>query len=185
MGRRGPAPTPTAVKLARGETRPSRLDYEEPTPRRRLPSMPKDIDPEARKVWRRILREMGETGVITAADADLLRAYCEAVASYVRNRRLMSESGAVVRGARGRDLVKSPLHQIVREERDAIRLLARELGLSPSARVGLRIDMSKPTESIEDVIGPPPRLRALGRQAPAAELPGPRHPRERGAKGAG
>ena len=73
MGRRGPAPTPTAVKLARGETRPSRVNYDEPTPRRRPPTMPKDIDPEARKVWRRVLREMSETGVITAADADLLR----------------------------------------------------------------------------------------------------------------
>jgi len=133
--------------------------------------MPKDIDPEARAVWRRVLREMGETGVITAADADLLRAYCEAVASYVRNRRLLTESGALVRGARGRDLVKSPLHQIVREERDAIRLLARELGLSPSARAGLRIDTSRPVESIADVLGPPPRLRALALRDSAPDAP--------------
>lgn len=185
MARRGPAPTPTALKLARGETRPSGLNYEEPTPRRRLPTMPKDIDPEARRVWRRVLREMGETRVVTAADADLLRAYCEAVASYVRNRRLLSESGALVRGARGRDLVKSPLHQIVREERDAIRLLARELGLSPSARVGLRIDMSRSVESIEDVLGPPPRLRVMNYGAEAPDAPDGQRARDRGATGEG
>jgi hypothetical protein len=51
--------------------------------------------------------------------------------------------------------------QLIHEERDAIRLLARELGLSPSARVGLRAETHLPLESIADAIGPPPRLRAI------------------------
>jgi phage terminase small subunit len=40
----------------------------------------------------------------------------------------------------GRDglLVKNPLHQIVRDNADAIKKYARELGLTPAARVGLR-----------------------------------------------
>ena len=29
MGRRGPAPTPTKIKILRGETRPSRVNYRE------------------------------------------------------------------------------------------------------------------------------------------------------------
>ena len=34
--------------------------------------------------------------------------------------------GPVITGTRGRELVRNPMHQIVRDDRDAIRLLARE-----------------------------------------------------------
>ena len=43
-----------------------------------------------------------------------------------------------MRGARGGELVKNPLHQIVRDNALLVRALARELGLTPAARVGLR-----------------------------------------------
>jgi hypothetical protein len=48
MGRRGPAPTPTKVKMLRGETRPSRLNHREPMPSPDVPKMPADMDPEAK-----------------------------------------------------------------------------------------------------------------------------------------
>jgi P27 family predicted phage terminase small subunit len=89
------------------------------------------MDPEAKAVWRRVLRDLRHTGVIRAADADVLRCYCEGVAGYEYAVRLLAQSGPLVRGQKG-ELVKNPLHQIVRDHRDAIRLFARELGLSPS-----------------------------------------------------
>ena len=73
MGARGPQPTPTRLKVLRGETRPSRLNRTEPRPRGELPRMPTDLDPAARGVWRHVLREMGDSRVITAVDADILR----------------------------------------------------------------------------------------------------------------
>ncbi len=69
MGRRGPARAPDAAKLRRGETRPSRLNGLEPLPRHRPPSMPKGLDPVARAAWRHAVRELGSSGLITAADA--------------------------------------------------------------------------------------------------------------------
>ena len=96
MGRRGPAPTPTKVKLLRGETRPSRLNLREPLPSRDVPKMPADMDPEAKVVWRRVLRDMRHTGVIRAADADVLRCYCEAVSRYAQAARLLAQSGPLV-----------------------------------------------------------------------------------------
>ena len=84
MGARGPVPAPTRVKLLRGETRPSRLNYAEPIPPSGMPRMPADMDADAKVVWRRVLRDMRHTGVIRAADADVLRCYCEAVAATPR-----------------------------------------------------------------------------------------------------
>ena len=137
MGRRGPAPTPTKLKLLRGETRPSRIDLQTPEPRDRRPVMPPDMDVPAQGVWRRVMREFGPTGVITAADHDALRCYCEAVARYEHAARLLATSGPLVRGARSGELVKNPLHQVVRDDADLVRAYARELGLTPSARNGL------------------------------------------------
>jgi phage terminase small subunit len=79
MGRRGPAPTPSALKRLRGETRPSRLNHHEPVPAADVPKLPADMDADAKVVWRRVMRDMRHTGVIRAADADVLRCYCEAV----------------------------------------------------------------------------------------------------------
>lgn len=161
MGRRGPAPTPTKVKQLRGETRPSRLNLREPMPSPDVPKIPADMDDAAKAVWRRVLRDMRHTGVIRAADRDILRAYCEGVAGYEYAVRLLAQSGPLVRGQKG-ELVKNPLHQIVRDYRDAIRLFARELGLSPSARTGLRIEREHALDSLTADIGLPPRLRVVG-----------------------
>lgn len=142
MGARGPRPQPTKLKLLRGETRPSRLNRHEPQPRGDRPRMPRDLSPAPRAVWRRVVREMGATGVITAADGDVLRVYCESMARYSHAAGLLEASGPLIRasgtGARRGELVKNPLHQIVRDNALLVRALARELGLTPAARVGLR-----------------------------------------------
>ena len=162
MGRRGPARAPDAAKLRKGETRPSRLNGLEPLPRHAAPRMPKGMDEAARRVWRRIVREMTGSGVIEAADTDILRCYCEAVAAYERDVPLLMRGGPVITGSRGRELVRNPMHQIVRDDRDAIRLLARELGLSPAARASLRVSPGVESPDIDAVLGPPPRLRVVG-----------------------
>jgi len=160
VGRRGPAKVPAGVKLARGETRPSRVNYLEPQPPANAPAMPTDMDDRARAVWARVIAEMAPTGVIRGADADVLRCYCEAVSAYELAQRMLAGSSPLVR-TRG-ELVKNPLHQVVRDARDAVRLFARELGLSPSARAGLSIEIGSDVPAIEAAIGPPPRLRVVG-----------------------
>ncbi len=162
MGRRGPPKTPSGVKLAQGETRPSRINYLEPTPRRAPPVMPPDMDDAAQAVWQRVLAEMASSETIFAADTDVLRCYCEAVSQYQTAMRMLVSSSPLVRGARSGDLVKNPLHQIVRESRDAVRLFARELGLSPSARAGLNVELGGMAWDMAAEIGPPPRLRVVG-----------------------
>jgi P27 family predicted phage terminase small subunit len=85
---------------------------------------------------------MAATGVITGADHDVLRLLCEAIGRYHHAAGLLAQTGPIItaagRGARRGELVKSPLVQIVRDEAALIRSLARELGLTPAARAGLR-----------------------------------------------
>ncbi len=148
MGKRGPAPQPVKLKLLKGERRPSRVNRSAPEPRPNGPTLPADMDASAQAVWQRVMREFGATGIITAADADALRCYCEAVARYEQSARLLMDSGPLVRGARGGELVKNPLHQIVRDNADLVRVYARELGLTPSARGSLQAR----TEEADDAL---------------------------------
>ena len=137
MGRRGPAPSPTALKLLRGETRPSRINRAEPEPAGGFPAMPADLDAEAAAEWRHVEAEMAATGVIRAVDRMLLRAYCEAASRYLQAVRMYATSGPLIRDREHRGVVKNPLHQIIRDNEATLRGLARELGLSPSSRAGI------------------------------------------------
>jgi len=139
LGRRGPAAGPTKLKLLKGETRPSRVYRKAPEPRDNRPLMPADMDAAAQVVWKRVMKELGDTGVITAADTDVMRCYCEAVSRYEDAARMLARSSPLVRGARGSDLVRNPLHQVVRDNADLVKLFARELGLTPAARVSLTV----------------------------------------------
>lgn len=160
MGRRGPAPEPAALRMAKGETRPSQLNRLEPLPRFAEPTMPRDMDQRAKAVWRHVMREMRGTRTILAADAHVLRCFCEAMSAYVEVGAMIAKTGYVVR--RDGHLVKNPLLQVWRDNRDAVRLFSRELGLSPAARAGLHVEVGPAAMgSIDDDIGPSPRALAL------------------------
>src|SRR3954452_14152125 len=156
MGRRGPAPASDAAKLARGETRPSRLNGLEPLPRSSRPSMPPGMDPVAQAAWRHVWKEFGDSGVLTGADTHLLRLYCEAYSRYVEAAELYAKGSPLL--SKHGTIVKNPLHQVVRESADQVRLFARELGLSPAARANLQIRPSAGDLNIDSDLGPPLRL---------------------------
>lgn len=138
MGERGPARQPTALKLLKGETRKERLNRNAPKPAAGGLTMPADMDARAKTVWQRQVKAMRLTGVLTVVDTDMLRAYCEAVSRYEAAAKLIQTSGPLVRGQKG-ELVKNPLHQIVRDNAALIRLLGRDLGFAPGAREGITV----------------------------------------------
>ena len=72
------------------------------------------------------------------------RRYAQAAELYAKSSPLMRRDG---------ELVKNALHQVVRDNADAVRLAGCELGLSPSARAGLRVEPPAVSGDIEDVLG--------------------------------
>jgi P27 family predicted phage terminase small subunit len=166
---RGFPPAPAAVKLARGETRPSRVNYSEPLPPEGPLDCPRDMDAIAKRTWARILATM-PVGVLYPVDLDLLRGYCESVSRYVESARLLAASTPTLAGEGGRR-VRNPLHQIARDNLDQMRQLARELGIGPAARASLRVESLVPAGALLpgdlDDLGLPPRLQAIagGRSA--------------------
>lgn len=146
MGQRGPTSMPTRLKIIRGETRPSRVNYDEPMPTALHLQVPEDLSADAREVWVAVVQAVHHTGVLTSADVDTLRLYCEAVVRYRSAEDMLVKTGPLIKGRNG-EFVKNPLHQIVRDNALLMRALARELGLTPAARSGLRGDLDAQANS--------------------------------------
>jgi P27 family predicted phage terminase small subunit len=113
--------------------------------------MPPDLDPAAQAVWERVLRDQAP-GVILAAHADVLRLYCEAVVRYGEASALLGKSGLLLRGARGAEVVRNPLVAMVRDSGEQVRVLARELGLTPSSLSGVTAFRSPDQETTADLM---------------------------------
>ncbi len=132
MGKRGPAPKPTNLRLLHGDKK-SRINTNEPQPRAALPEAPDELTPQAREVWEYTIEELGPMRIATAADRDALAAYCEAVALHKRAAQLLAKSDILIKGQKG-NIVRNPAVQMLRDAAMTMKAFAAEFGLTPRAR---------------------------------------------------
>lgn len=137
MGKRGPAPRPTTLKLLHGERHKDRINPDEPAPRPTLPELPDDAPDAVRAVWDDTLRELDAMNLAFAADGPALRCYCEAVVVHRRASVEVAEHPLLIKGGMG-GLVRNPALQVQRDAAATIRAFAQEFGLTPSARSSIR-----------------------------------------------
>jgi P27 family predicted phage terminase small subunit len=146
MGKRGPAPQPTALKLVRGETRPSRVNKNEPKPPLAAKVEPPEyLDEEALDVWAQLAPSMIARGVLTAWDVNQFAAYCAAVVHHRRAVKIVNLQG-VMRLGGGEDAVevKHPAMQIVRDQAQLMVTLGGRFGLTPSDRSSISLEPEEP-----------------------------------------
>lgn len=142
MGERGPAKEPRELSILKGG-KDSRINKRAPVPPSGDPKKPAGLSAAAGRVWDHVMREMRATKAIRPVDAEVLEVYCETVVRYRTAEKRLVKEGPLVEGQKG-ELVKNPLHQIVRDNAHVIRVYARELGLTPSARSGITLPEAPP-----------------------------------------
>lgn len=138
MGKSGPAPTPTKLRLLRGETRPSHLNTKEPIVRDVPPEAPEMAD-DVREIWDYTLNELVTMKIASAADRDSLRCYCEAVVAHRKASEILAKTAVLVRGLHG-TMVRNPALQIQRDAAQTVRAFAQEFGLTPSGRTRIAVE---------------------------------------------
>lgn len=138
MGRRGPTPRPTALKLLHGE-RESRINRNEPIARDVLPEPPDDMADDVRKVWDYTIGELEVMKIATAADRDALRAYCEAVITHRKASAILAKSPVLIKGLHG-GMVRNPAVAVQRDAANSVRVFAQEFGLTPSGRTRIQTE---------------------------------------------
>lgn len=132
VSRPGPAPTPTHLRVLRGD-RKDRINPAEPQPKPVAARCPSWLSAETKIVWRRTARQLKAMGLLYAADEDILTAYAGAVVTYARATALVDSDGLLVEGRRD-GMVTNPAVRIQRDAATLIRMLASELGLTPASR---------------------------------------------------
>ena len=149
MGKRGPAPKPTALRLLHGARKSFINTDEPPTPEGPMECPPEASD-EVRAIWDYTVLMLEIMGTASPAGRDSLLVYCEAVVTHRKASALMARSEVLIRGMHGTP-VRNPLVQIQRDAAAVIRAFAQEFGLTPSARSQIRSGLAgmKPRDDSE------------------------------------
>ncbi len=138
MGRRGPRPKPTALIRASSRTWRGNRNRHEPAPPPGNPACPKWLDPEAKKVWRKVLKHLQIMKLLTPLDGNILARYCETWVRYKRMLLFLRQYGETYRITRPNGtlacLLPFPQAVMVSKLSGELLRMEQELGFTPSAR---------------------------------------------------
>lgn len=137
MGRRGPAPKPTALRMLHGD-RKDRINTSEPVPAASDVVPPCDLGERAAGIWDRLAPDLIARGVLTAWDVDAFASCCLSLAQYREATELVAEHGLLALGVGG-SLVKSPAVALQESADARFARWAARFGLTPSDRSQLKI----------------------------------------------
>ncbi len=138
MGRRGPPPKPTHLKLIAGNPGKRPLNAREPKPPKGRPRCPDWLSVETRKVWKRLVATLEAMGLLTAADGDAVAAYAQTYVRWRKAEEFLEKRGEVypIRDEKGqlRCMQQFPQVAIARNLLLVLKAYQQEFGLTPAAR---------------------------------------------------
>ena len=154
MATRGRKPTPTAIKELEGNPGKRPLNAKEPKPVKKAPSWPKWLEPEAKKEWRRLSKQLEQLGVLTELDMASFAAYCQAYARYKEAEEFITQHGSIVKTPSGYWPQVPQVAQAQTYSKIMLRL-AEQFGLTPSARSRIIAGGgdSAPADEMEELLG--------------------------------
>ena len=162
MGKRGPAPTPTNLKILRGNPGHRPLNDKEPRPDADRVRCPSRLSPDAKKIWREIAPSLKRLGLLTNLDVSELAKFCEMEAMYrreiawvvehgshmpIRGRSIYNNEGKKVAEGNIIRLIKTPAFVSAMATADRASRIAAKFGMTPSDRTALKVTGKETTES--------------------------------------
>lgn len=143
MGRRGPPPKPTALRILNGNAAKRPLNDREPRAPTGDPRCPSWLSKEAKQAWRRLVPLLSAMKVLTLADVDALTAYCQTYARWRAAEAFLQQHGEVypLRDEQGkvRCMQQFPQVSIARNLLLVLKTYQQEFGLTPASRSRLVI----------------------------------------------
>jgi P27 family predicted phage terminase small subunit len=157
MGMRGPAPKPTSIRAKEGNPGRRPLPANEPHPPLGEPEVPKYLDREARREWKRLVKILLPIRVLSIADGLELANLCQAYSLLVQAHQAMQlaskggGSGLLMRTPAGY-VQQSPLLGIINGQVEIINRISREFGLTPSSRTRIETLTESADDSLEEAL---------------------------------
>jgi P27 family predicted phage terminase small subunit len=151
MGRRGPKPIPTQLKILRGNPGKQKLNANEPAPPADGVVMPAHLGEVAIGKWRELLPMLQATRVMTRADVEALARYCDTYEWWLAVRAKLKAEGDTYGILNDKGEVKyvaqRPEVSIAHKLAQQMRQLESDFGLSPAARSSLKVEQDAKAES--------------------------------------
>ena len=140
MGKRGPKPKPTRLKILRGNPGNRPLNQNEPQPALGAPECPAWLDKEAKEEWDWVVPQLQPLGYLSVIDRAALAVYCQAWAELRIATKTLQKEGRTFTTETG---YMAP-HPAVSQQRSAwqaVKSFASLFGLDPSSRQGLKVSL--------------------------------------------
>lgn len=153
MGKRGPKPKPTALRVFEGD--PGRLlakrhGEAQPGIPDAVPQPPEWLGKIGKAKWRELAPHLYPIGLLTAVDVDALALYCEAWDELFAMRALIDESGAVAVSEKGGEY-QHPAVGIKNKAIQRIKQFGALFGVGPATRVGLNVAPPNESDDLESL----------------------------------
>ncbi len=144
MTQRGRKPKPTAIKALEGNPGKRQLNHSEPQPEKKAPRCPTWLEPEAKKEWRRMVKQLEQLGILTEVDMAAFAGYCQAYARWKEAEEFISKHGTIVKTPSGY-WQQVPQVSIAQSYLKIMNRFCEQFGLTPSSRS--RIVADKPSDA--------------------------------------
>jgi len=159
MATRGRKPKPTALKVLEGNPGKRPLNKNEPKPEKKAPRCPSWLEPEAKKEWRRMSKQLEELGVLTQVDAAAFAGYCQAYARWKEAEEFLSKHGTIFKTPSGY-IQQVPQVSIAQTYLKIMKDFCSEFGLTPSSRS--RINVNSEVTETDDLMEKMLRKAGMG-----------------------
>ena len=150
MGRRGPPPTPTHLKVLHGNPGKRPINWREPRPRQNVPRCPAWLNKDAKAAWKRMVPTLRDMGVLTVADGEALAAFCQTYARWRQAEEFLDQHGMVypLRDEKGnvRCMQQFPQVSIARNLLLLMRSFLQEFGMTPASRSRIELPWEPPVQ---------------------------------------
>jgi P27 family predicted phage terminase small subunit len=132
----GRRPTPTALKLVKGNPGKRATNKKEPKPKREIPSWPAHLSDSGKVAWGRLVVLLDRMGVLTEADSFALERLCDCYTDILECRELVERDGRTyTTQSDGGTLIKTnPAVNQLRAADAQFKSYLIEFGLTPAAR---------------------------------------------------
>lgn len=138
----GRRPTPTELKLVRGNPGKRPLNKKEPLPAKRIPSTPAHLTDEGQVAWGRLTVLLDRMGVLTEADGFALERLCDCYSEILALRELVDANGRTYEttSTQGELVIKAnPAVAMLADADRRFKSYLVEFGLTPAARSKVQI----------------------------------------------
>jgi P27 family predicted phage terminase small subunit len=139
---RGRRPTPSHLKLVKGNPGKRAVNKREPKPKREIPSPPACLGPVALVAWGKFAGIVDRMGVLTEADSAALERLCQTYAEVERYRELVLDDGPTYQSTTkdGNVLIKAnPAVAMLADADRRFKSYLVEFGLTPAARGKVKV----------------------------------------------